>query len=259
MSLNHHHPLHHKLTCRRLLTWSAIFTILFRCPATADLCDETSPSICKYYFNAKATVTPHVQPYYDTYAAPYVDVAQPYYEALDSRVLTPAKTQVVKYGGPWVGKGREFATTQWEANAQPQITKAQLLAREQYDESVAPYIGQAGEVLQPYYEIARTNALQGYHSAVLPSYEFLQPYALKGYHASSGYAVGTALPAANWAWTKTIVFLNTAVWPQLREVYVGNVEPQLVRIGERLGRYKAQVKTKTTHTESPDGYVQPLV
>lgn len=99
-------------------------------------------------------------------------------------------------------------------------------------------MNQAGETIGPYYEIARTNALQAFYEYVLPSYEFVHPYAAHGYGVASDFTTNTALPTAYWAWNKTYVFLDTAVWPQLRVVYLENVEPQLVRIGERLGRYK---------------------
>ncbi|KAJ2965163.1 hypothetical protein NQ176_g10753 [Zarea fungicola] len=49
----------------RLATWAAILTILFRCPATLEECDETSPFVCRRYFQVKNAVLPHAKPYYD--------------------------------------------------------------------------------------------------------------------------------------------------------------------------------------------------
>ncbi len=89
----------------------------------------------------------------------------------------------------------------------------------------------------PYVDIARTNALQTYHEFLLPTYLFLEPHALRGYVAASAFTTGTAIPSAVWAWNKTYIFLDGTVWPQLRIIYVENVEPQLVKIGQRLGRY----------------------
>ncbi|KAJ6443774.1 quercetin 2,3-dioxygenase [Purpureocillium lavendulum] len=228
----------------RLATWSAILTILFRCPSSLEACDESSPFICKHYFRAKHAVSPHVQPYYDRYAAPYVDVAKPYYDTVNSRVLTPTRAYAVQYSAPWVKKGQDFAWAQWETNGQPQLARIQELAQARYDQSVAPHLTKAGEAVGPYYDIAKTNGLQLYYEYVLPSYEFVQPYAAQGYDAASDFTTDTALPAAYWAWNKTNVFLDTTVWPQLRVLYVDNVEPQLVRIGERLGRYKNQTKSR---------------
>jgi hypothetical protein len=209
------------LTLLRLSIWAAILTILFRFPLSLEACDKKSPYICKQYFNAKNAVLPHIQPYYDQHAAPYVELAKPYYNVLDSKVIAPSRNYAVQHGSPWVEKGVQYAQTEWV----------------KYDQTVAPYLSQANNAAGPYYDIARTNALQVYYGFVVPGYEFVQPYAVQGYNCASEFPVLTALPAAYWAYDKMNVFLENSVWPQLRVVYVTNVEPQLVRIGERLGRY----------------------
>ncbi|KAM6527219.1 hypothetical protein FSOLCH5_003290 [Fusarium solani] len=226
----------------RLATWAAILTVLFRCPSSLEACDETSPSICKPYFQIKDAVSPHVQPYYDHYAAPYVEIARPYYETVESKVWQPARAYAIQYGAPWAEKAQDYVWAQWEKNGQPQLVKYQGLAQAQYDQTVGPYVKQAGEALGPYYDIARTNGLQVYYEYLRPGYEFVQPYAVQGYDAASEFTVRTALPTTYWAWNKTYAFLDRSVWPHIRVVYVQNVEPQLVRIGERLGRYKTKVK-----------------
>ncbi|KAF4456382.1 hypothetical protein F53441_1452 [Fusarium austroafricanum] len=226
----------------RLATWAAILTVLFRCPSSIEECNETSPSICKPYFQVKNTVLPHVQPYYDQYAAPYVEIARPYYETVDSKVWQPARGYAVQYGAPWVEKAQAHTLAQWEKNGRPQLVKYQALARAHYDQSVGPHVNQAAEKLGPYYEIARTNGLQVYYEYLQPGYEFVHPYAIRGYDAASDFTTNTALPTAYWTWNKTYVFIDNNVWPHVRSVYVKNVEPQLVRIGERLGRYKAKTK-----------------
>ncbi|KAL6834235.1 hypothetical protein J3E69DRAFT_326344 [Trichoderma sp. SZMC 28015] len=228
----------------RLTTWAIILTLLFRCPSTLEECDQDSPFICKPYFQAKAAVAPYTLPYYDQYIAPYADFAWPYYQAVDSSVLTPARTYAVQYGGPWVEKGQEQVWAQWEKHGQPQVAQLRALSQKQYEETIAPYMERAGEVFGPYYEIGHTNSLRLYYQVLLPSYELVQPYAHQGYNAASSFTTGTALPAAQWVWGKTNAFLNKAVWPQVRMVYVENVEPQLVRIGERLERYKNRAKTR---------------
>lgn len=185
---------------------------------------------------------PHVQPYYDQYAAPYVEIARPYYETVDSKVWQPARGYAVQYGAPWVEKAQAHTLAQWEKNGRPQLVKYQALALAHYDQSVGPYVNQASERLGPYYEIARTNGLQVYYEYLQPGYEFVHPYAIQGYDAASDFTTNTALPTAYWTWNKTYAFIDSNVWPHVRSVYVKNVEPQLVRIGERLGRYKAKTK-----------------
>jgi hypothetical protein len=61
---------------------------------------------------------------------------------------------------------------------------------------------------------------------------------------ANDFAFNTAIPYSQWAWTTTTVFLDRTVWPKLRILYGENVEPQLVRIGERLGRYRDGKKLK---------------
>ncbi|KAI0538992.1 hypothetical protein GGR58DRAFT_466193 [Xylaria digitata] len=235
----------------RLLTWYTIFTVLFRCPDSLATYNESSPKICKPYFYAKYAIAPHVSPYYDAYAAPYVDIARPYYDTLDRKVITPGRAYAVKYGGPRVAQVQAFGQAQWEKSVQPQILKYQVLAKAKYDHAISPYVNEAATTIAPYYDIARTNALQTYYEILVPTYTFLHPYASQGYDVAYGFTKNTVVPSTVWAWNKTYAFLDSAVWPHLRDVYILKVEPQLVRIGERLGRYnEKKPKPVVEETES---------
>ncbi|KAI0202885.1 hypothetical protein F4808DRAFT_61235 [Astrocystis sublimbata] len=235
----------------RLFTWYCIISILFRCPASLDACDETSPKICKPYFQAREAVAPHVTPYYDAYAAPYVDLARPYYVKLDRTIITPGRTYAVKYGAPRVVQAQAYGRAQWAKSVQPQVLKYQALAKTQYDQTISPYVDKAAVNVAPYYDIARTNALQTYHEILVPAYTFVQPYALQGYDAAYGVTKDTVIPSTVWAWTRTYAFLDAAVWPHVRDVYVLKVEPQLVRIGERLGRYNEKISKPVAEEPEP--------
>ncbi|KAL8349070.1 hypothetical protein RB601_002075 [Gaeumannomyces tritici] len=249
----------------RLLTWYAIITILFRCPETLDRCTEASPAVCVPYFQLKHIVVPHVEPYYNTYAAPYVKTARPYYDAVDRAVLTPARGYAVKYGAPAAAKAQALGHAQWQKTVQPQLLKYQALARAKYDASLAPHVDRASAAAGPYYDIARTSALQTYHEVILPTYDFVQPYALQGYAAASHFAINTAVPSAVWAWNKTYIFLDSSVWPQVRVIYTDTVEPQLVRIGKRLGRYNntgaqkasSEPFSKTISSKAASSFTRP--
>lgn len=230
-------------TSHRLLTWYCILTVALRCPSSPDACDETSPRICKPYHQIRHAVTPHLEPYYATYAAPYVDLVRPYYHTVDERVIAPGWGYAKKHGAPRVERAQAFAHAQWQKNVQPQITKGQDLAKLQYNQNLAPHVNRVSTTLGPYVDIARTSALQTYHELLLPTYTFVQPYALQGYQAASTFTKGTAIPSAVWAWNKTYLFLDSTVWPHLRVIYVENVEPQLIKIGKRLGRYSSGKKT----------------
>ncbi|KAJ2904263.1 hypothetical protein MKZ38_008474 [Zalerion maritima] len=221
----------------RILAWIAILNVLLRCPSSLEQCDGTSPLFCKQYFQAKQTVTPIVKPYYDTHAAPYVNLAKPYYDAVDRTVITPSKGYAAKYVAPSIEQGSVYVHQQWDKNLAPEITKARTVISEKYDDKVAPHVGAIGNAASPYVEIARTNALQTYHEFLLPAYLFAQPYAVQGYNTASDFATNTLVPTTIWAINKTYVFLDDTMLPQLRLLYAEAVEPQLVRIGQRLGRY----------------------
>ncbi|RYP68142.1 hypothetical protein DL769_005588 [Monosporascus sp. CRB-8-3] len=229
----------------RLLTWYSIITILFRCPSSLNACTESSPAICKPYFQLKQAVSPHLGPYYDAYAAPYVDMAKPYYETFDRAVVTPGRTYAIKYGGPKLAQAQAYGQVQWEKQVQPQVAKFQSLARHQYDQTVSPYVAKASVVLGPYYDIAKANAFQTYHELLLPTYSFIQPYLLHSYDAVYAFTKDAVVPSTVWAGNKAYLFLDSTIWPRLRDVYTATVEPQLVRIGERLGRYNRK-KTRLT-------------
>lgn len=217
----------------RLVTWYTILTILFRCPASLKECDKSSPHICKTYFEVKQTVLPHVEPYYNVYAAPYVNLARPYYDIVDQKAIAPA----LAYAQPRIQKAQAYTNTQWQKTLQPQLVKYQKLAKTHYEQTVGPHVKQLSTAAGPYFEIARTNALQTYHGVVVPSYHYVEPYAHKGYKAASAFAASTVLPSTRWAWNKTSLFLDGTVMPHLRVIYYENVEPQLLKIGQRLGRH----------------------
>lgn len=234
----------------RLLTWYAILTILFRCPSTREACDETSPRICAPYFQVKDAVSPHLEPYYDAYAAPYVDVVRPYYDTLDRTVISPGWGYASRYGAPRVAQAQAYGWALWENNVQPQLLGYQSTVKARYDQTLSPHVARLSNSVGPYYDLAMTNALQTYYEFLLPSYEFLQPYVQQSYRVTSAFVTDTAVPSAAWVWTKTYVFLDGTVWPQLRIIYVENVEPQLVRIGQRLGRHNEKTLTQKPTVES---------
>ncbi|TLS30274.1 hypothetical protein PpBr36_02188 [Pyricularia pennisetigena] len=251
----------------RLFAWYAILTVLFRCPPSLDRCTETTPTVCVGYFQLKQIVVPHVEPYYNTYAAPYLQTVRPYYEAADRTVLTPAWGYAQKYGTPAVEKAQVVGKAQWEKNVQPHLIRYQKLAQAKYDDTLSQHVNKARETLGPYYEIARTNALQTYHDVLLPTYQYAQPYVLQGYAAASTFTTRHAVPTAIWAWNKTYAFLDGTVWPQLRVLYTEAVEPQLVKIGRRLGRYNStgatqkasETVSKTIANKAASSFTKPTI
>lgn len=188
-------------------------------------------------------------PYYDAYGAPFINTARPYYDIIDGMVVTPLSTYGRKYGVPRLEQAREFGQIQWEKSLQPQVSKFWVAAQQQYAQTIAPYINKSVATAAPYYDIARDSALQTYYTTILPTWDILLPYAKHAYTVGNDFTVNTGIPYAKWAWSTSIIFLNNTVWPKLRIIYGENVEPQLIRIGERLGRYRDGKKLKAAVDE----------
>jgi len=159
-----------------------------------------------------------------------------------------------KYGAPRVAQAQAFGQAQWDKNVQPQVLKYQTIARAKYDETLAPHVDKAYTAAAPYYDITKTNALQTYYEHILPTYTIVQPYAIQGYGLATDFVLDTAIPYSKWAWATTAIFLDRTVFPQIRILYGENVEPQLVRIGERLGRYRDGKKLKAAVDEVDSSY-----
>lgn len=228
----------------RLLAWYSIFAIAFWCPSNFNLLTDESPKICKPYLHGRDAILPHLEPYYEAYAAPYVETVRPYYNSIDQHVFTPAVNLGKKYGGPRIAQAQEIAYTQWTKTVQPHLLKYKSQAEQQYMKTLAPHVKKAAEAVGPYYAVAKDGTLRTYEDNVLPAYNTVKPHALSAYGHGSKFLVDTGIPYTKWAWASGSVFLERKVWPRVRILYGENVEPQLIRIGERLGRYRDGKKLK---------------
>lgn len=232
----------------RLLVWYTIITALFRCPSSLNDLTEESPRGCKPYLNVRSHVTPYVEPYYNSYAAPHVEKARPYVERFSEQVYSPSveygKKSYETYGAPRVDQARAYGQEKWEKIVKPQIDTAQVQAKEQYETTFAPHVSKASAAAEPYYTSSRDGASQIYTTHLLPAFEAARPYVQKTYATGHELIFHKGLPYAQIAWGSTVVFLDRTLWPKLRVLYGENVEPQLVRIGERLGRYRDGKKLK---------------
>lgn len=232
----------------RLLVWYTIITALFRCPSTSSDLTASSPRVCRPYLSIRSHVTPYVEPYYNSYAAPHVEKVRPYVETFNKHVYSPSvdygKKNYEAYGAPRFDQARVFSQEKWEKVVKPQIDTAQVQAKKQYDSALAPHISKASAGAEPYYTSSRESAIQIYTTRLLPAFEAARPYVENIYATGHEIILHKGLPYAKVAWGSTIVFLDRTVWPKVRILYGENVEPQLVRIGERLGRYRDGKKLK---------------
>jgi hypothetical protein len=235
-------------TLARVLTWYVIATVIFRCPASHESCDESTPGICRPYLHAKAVVAPHVGPYYDAYAAPYVDVAQTYYSTVDRTVLMPARSVAAKYVSPKVTDATNYVESLWQKNVEPRLTEYHALGEFRYKEHIAPHVAYATEAAIPYLDLARASAIRTYHELLLPAYDNTRPHVIRIYHHATDFTTNTVAPAIAWSFKKSYFFVHDTIWPHVRAIYVESVEPQLHRIGRRLDGYKTTGGSHTART-----------
>ncbi len=189
-------------------------------------------------------MTPHVSPYYEKYAASYAESAKPYYNTLDKHVYTPTKFYAAKYGAPRVQQAQAIGEAQWEKQVQPQLTKLNSLYKQQYDKYLAAHVNKASEVAGPYYKFASDNARQTFYASILPTYEVLKPHGLKAFEFGRHHTVNTVYPHAKVASGHVYNLIERNILPKIRILYGEHVEPQLLRISERLGRYRDGKKIK---------------
>ena len=251
-----------KLTVDRLLVWSLIYTVAFRCPARLDELSDSSSPVCKPYLTARAHISPYVSPYYDSYLAPYAAQLQPYAELVKTKAVDPAiqygQETYALYAAPRVDQARDYGREQWEKTFKPQLNAAQAQAKRQYDSAVAPHVEKASAAAAPYYSAGRQKVEEAYNDRVVPAYEASQPYVQRVYVSGNAVVTQYAYPYASWVWTSSSTFLNRTVWPKLQILYGENVEPQLLRISERLGRYRDGRKLKAAANEGVEEAVSAM-
>ena len=218
-----------------------------------DELTQSSPTVCKPYLATREQIAPIFQPYYDTYAAPHVERARPYVQQFNDRFYSPSvsygKQAYDKYGAPQVDLARNYSQEQWSKIVKPQIDAAQVQAQSQYTANVAPHVSKASAAAAPYYSAGKDSAFDVYSKHLLPTYEAGRPYFENFYATGHKLAVDIGLPYVRSAWTSTTFFFDRILWPKLRILYGENVEPQLVRIGERLGRYRDGKKIQSVVDE----------
>lgn len=153
------------------------------------------------------------------------------------------------YGAPRIEQARAYGVQHWETTLKPQLSTAQETTRKQYEASLAPQVDKILAVIGPYYTSALDGAVSTYDTYLLPGYTVFWPHVEKAYASAQTFALETGLPYAQTAWTTTMVFADRNIWPKLRILYGENVEPQLIRIGERLGRYRDGRKLQSVMEE----------
>ncbi|KAF1931480.1 uncharacterized protein M421DRAFT_98626 [Didymella exigua CBS 183.55] len=233
----------------RLSIWYFIITAAFTCPSSLTQLDHSSPRVCTPYLQARAYATPYLDPYYQTYLAPHVGKVKPYADGFERQVYAPAvtfaKKQYDTYGAHRVDLAQKQARASWDKTLRPHVQTAQNAAQTQYDAYLGHHVKRALDAASPYFNQAKASSSTIYHKSVLPAYEASLPYLRKARVQGHHVIVHVVFPRVRSAQDATWSFLLRNVWPQLRLLYGDNVEPQLVRISERLGRYRDQQKVES--------------
>lgn len=214
---------------------------------------DSSPRVCKPYLIARSRIEPRIRPYYDSYAAPYVDLARPYAQSFNEHVYSPA-AKVVRngydtYGAPAIEQAREYSQTQWREQVVPRLHTARDSAKEIYTAKVDPHIKKAKAVVEPYYSTVSGKVVQIQKTYILPTYAQARPFIGKTYSSGQNILTTTVLPFAQRSWSGAVLFASTEVWPRVTGVYSENVEPQLVKIGQKLASYREGRKLRAVVDE----------
>ncbi|RAH50065.1 uncharacterized protein BO95DRAFT_380601 [Aspergillus brunneoviolaceus CBS 621.78] len=226
----------------RLCIWYALLTPFFRCPSQLSDLDGTSPRVCKPYLIARSHLEPHITPYYNAYGAPYVEMARPYVHIVNEKVYTPTSRVVRRgyetYGVPALNKAQSYGQDQWEARVVPHLNAVKDKTNTLYLSEVYPYVQRAEELVLPPYRKASGAVRSACVDYLLPFGAKYQPYIGKTFTSGQDILTTTILPNAQNSWSTTIQFIKGTLWPRIASLYWENVEPQLVKIGERLASYR---------------------
>lgn len=228
----------------KLSIWYIIYLVAFACPATEQDITSSTSWVCKPYFQVRSTILPHVQPTYDQYVAPYAQKAQPYLDQFHSKVYQPGLAVYNQHGAPVVAQAQKLGQEQWAKTVKPQFEVAKGKAGKQFDAVLGPHIKKVQDAVRPQVASLRTSINDIWELELEPVYRRTAPYADKLYKQGQEFAVKTAFPQAQYASSAAYAFWIKQIWPKLRIIYGENVEPQLMRITERLGRYQDEMKVE---------------
>lgn len=175
--------------------------------------------------------------------------ARPYAEDFYQRVYAPSinfsKETYGTYGAPRVDEATKYAQHQWVRTLKPQIEAAQAEGRKRYDSTLAPQVSKVSAFTLPYFQTGRERVLVIFNTQLLPALTASRPYVEQVYALAHKVAIENGLPYIQSGWVYTTIFVKRTLWPQLQILYGENVEPQLLRISERLGRYRDGNRLKT--------------
>lgn len=191
---------------------------------------------------ARSHIEPHISPYYETYGAPYVDNVRPYARTFNEQIYIPTadftKRNYRAYGAPHIEKSASYIRNQWEGIVTPHIHSLQTSLTGAYQSSIEPHYAHIASVVTPYYWTAVARLDNVRQSYIAPFYTKTKPVIVKTCSSTYDIVVNTIYPFSKRAWSYLVTFVNETFLPRIARVYGENVEPQLLRIGEKLASYR---------------------
>ncbi|PGH36123.1 hypothetical protein GX50_00978 [[Emmonsia] crescens] len=238
----------------RLVIWYALLTPFFCCPSTLPELDSNSPRVCKPYLIARSHIEPHIAPYYETYGAPYVDTVRPYARTFNEKIYNPTATFTKRnyraYGAAHVEKGISYIQNQWGEIVTPHIHSLQNSLSRTYESSIEPHYMRVATHVTPYYRTSVAHFDNVCQSYIVPFYTQSNPVIVKAYSSTYDIVVNTIYPCSKKMWSYLAAFINETLLPGVARLYCENVEPQLLRIGEKLASYREGRKLGAVGEES---------
>ncbi|KAG5364641.1 hypothetical protein CKK34_3456 [Yarrowia sp. E02] len=228
----------------RALFWYAVFLLYWKCPYGTPL-DTESPTLCGPLHCGIQRIEPVVKPYYDTYAEPYVMLARPYYtktKELNNNYVVPAGQRAGRAG---LAVYNRFLAP----HVDTVYTKGEELyeshAREHH-EVLTQHYNRAMQLANQQYEKARIVALTVYMDHVQPVLVKLEPHydrAVRNVHSHVCPRVKAYSYQLYYHAESLVGRTYAVVSPKIQEIWDKNVEPQLVKIRERVSLYRHKSQT----------------
>jgi hypothetical protein len=142
------------------------------------------------------------------------------------------------YGAPRLEQGLLHIQHRWDVFARPRLDASRRHITQLYDSSIGPRISRTSSAITPYYTTTVKYLVHVHKSYILPYYTRSKPIAGKAYFYVHDVVVDILLPYSYKSWSSVVAFINGTLWPRITGLYSENVEPQLVKIEEKLASYR---------------------
>jgi hypothetical protein len=167
---------------------------------------------------------------------------------LNQNIYTPTAGFVTKhygqYAAPRVAKAQDYVLNEWSDKVQPNIDTGKDWTLQQYNQNLAPHVTNVWKATSPYVTKVQDGSLDFYQNSLVPGYQKTLPHAQKAYYHSYNFLTQVFVPYVQSSYSTVSTTFFKYLWPQMVILYGENVEPQITRITQRLGRYRDSQKLK---------------